>query len=324
MHGYTAAELIGRPIQDVFAPETHLEFPEQLRIAYEKGHHVFESKHLRKDGSVFPVLIDTSVIKDQEGNILYQAANVRDITERKQAEQALRESRTRLQELSKRLVEVQEEERRAIARELHDSVGQSLSALNLNLVMIRDQLLPDSVERVGARLDDSMQLAKEAVGLVRNVMTDLRPAVLDDYGLEAAMNSYIDLFRSRYNIRVRFNHSKTPLPRQSPSREMTLLRISQEALTNIARHARADQVNISLGLAENAIRLEVEDNGVGIPSSEQASRPGSHGLKIMHERAEAFDGTLRVESVSGKGTRVEASIPIENGDQAEIQKERRL
>jgi len=324
MHGYTAAELIGRPIQDVFAPETHLEFPEQLRIAYEKGHHVFESKHLRKDGSVFPVLIDTSVIKDQEGNILYQAANVRDITERKQAEQALRESRTRLQELSKRLVEVQEEERRAIARELHDSVGQSLSALNLNLVMIRDQLLPDSVERVGARLDDSMQLAKEAVGLVRNVMTDLRPAVLDDYGLEAAMNSYIDLFRSRYNIRVRFNHSETPLPRQSPSREMTLLRISQEALTNIARHARADQVNISLGLAENAIRLEVEDNGVGIPSSEQASRPGSHGLKIMRERAEAFDGTLRVESVSGKGTKVEASIPIENGDQAEIQKERRL
>jgi len=324
MHGYTAAELVGRPVKDVFAPETHTEFPKQLRTAYEKGHHVFESKHLRKDGRVFPVLIDTSVIKDQDGNILYRAANVQDITERKQAEEALQESRARLQELSKRLVEVQEEERRAIARELHDSVGQSLSALNLNLVIVRDQLSADSAQRVGARLDDSMQLAKEAVALVRNVMTDLRPAVLDDYGLEAAMNSYIDQFVSRYNIRVFFDRSETPLPRQSPSREMTLLRISQEALTNIARHARADQVSISLRLTEDAIRLAVEDNGVGISSWEAASRPGSHGLKIMRERAEAFDGILRVESVPGKGTRVEASIPIENGGQAEIQKERRL
>jgi PAS domain S-box-containing protein len=452
MHGYTAAELVGRPNKDVFAPEAVVEFSEQLRIAHEKGHHVFESKHLRKDGTVFPVLVDTSVVRDPEGNILYRASNVQDMTERKQAEeairtneeklrtlfeivpvgisflnnksqviqinsalekilgmpkekllsgenktrkyiradgtpmpptefastraiaeqetihnveigvvkedgelvwtnvsaapvaiadvgavvvtaditkrkhieQALRKSRARMQELSRRLVDVQEEERRAIARELHDSVGQSLSALNLNLVMIRDQLSGESAQHIGPRLDDSMQLAKEAIALVRNVMTDLRPAVLDDYGLEAALNSYIDQFVTRYNIKVLFKRADTPLPRQSPSREMTLLRISQEALTNIARHARANQVNMSLRLADNAICLTVEDNGVGIPSGEEANRPGSHGLKIMRERAEAFDGILMVESVPGKGTKVEVSIPIENGGQAEVQKERRL
>ena len=126
------------------------------------------------------------MVWDENGNVLYRAVNVQDITERKRVEQELHESREHLQILSRRLVEVQEEERRAIARELHDRVGQTLAALNINLMIMNGQLLEDSKQRIGSRMSDTMRLVAEAIALVRNVMTDLRPAVLDDYGLEAA------------------------------------------------------------------------------------------------------------------------------------------
>jgi two-component system sensor histidine kinase UhpB len=218
-------------------------------------------------------------------------------------------------------VEVQEEERRAIARELHDRVGQTLAALNINLIIMNGQLLEDSKQRIGSRLDDSMHLVAEAIALVRNVMTDLRPAVLDDYGLEAALQSYIDEYKSRYDVKVLLDASDQPIPRLGPSIEMTLLRIGQEALTNIARHAQAGQVSLSLRLVDHSIRLTVQDDGVGIESMQELKRPNSHGLKIMRERAEAFGGSINIESVPGKGTKVEATIPIGNGSQHKNRKE---
>ncbi|HET9591190.1 MAG TPA: PAS domain S-box protein [Anaerolineales bacterium] len=315
MHGYAVEELVGRNIYDIFAPDTHAEVQEQIRIAYERGHHIFESRHLRKDGSVFPVLVDTTVVRDEDGNVLYRAVNVQDITERKRVERELHESRERLQILSRRLVEVQEDERRAIARELHDRVGQTLAALNINLIIMNGQLSADSKELVGSRMDDSLKLVAETISLVRNVMTDLRPAVLDDYGLEAALQSYIDDYKSRYGIQVVLDPSDTPIPRLDPGLEMTLLRIGQEALTNVARHANAGQVRVSLNLIDHSIRLMVQDDGVGMDSPQGASSLKSHGLKIMRERAEAFGGTVTLESAPGKGTKVETRIPIRSGAQ---------
>ena len=244
-----------------------------------------------------------------------------EISERKRVEQALSESRKRLQILSRRLVEVQEEERRAIARELHDRVGQTLSALNINLIIVRDQLTPDSIERVGPRLDDSMHLMGETITLVRDVMSNLRPAVLDDYGLEAALQSHVDEFMFRYNIKVKLEKSDHPISRLGSSVEMTFLRIAQEALINIARHAHASQVTLSLRQEDHAIRMIIEDNGSGIESLQDANRPGSHGLTIMRERAEAFGGSLNVRSAAGKGTKVEVSIPVEKGGETQVQKE---
>jgi PAS domain S-box-containing protein len=321
MHGYSPEELLGRSIYEVYAPDAHAHARKQIRIAYERGHHIYESRHARKDGSIFPVLIDTTVVRDQEGNVLYRAVNAQDITERKRVEQELNESRERLQVLSRRLVEVQEDERRAIARELHDRVGQTLAALNINLIIMNGQLLEDSKERIGSRLEDSLHLVAETIALVRNVMTDLRPAVLDDYGLEAALQSYIDEYQSRYAIGVFFHPSDTPIPRLDPGLEMTLLRIAQEALTNIFRHAQAKQVHVSLQLAEQAVHLTVQDDGIGIQSMEEAHHLKSHGLKIMQERAQAFGGSVNIESEPGKGTKVEARIPIESGGHDQVQKE---
>jgi PAS domain S-box-containing protein len=300
----------------------------------------------RQDGIRRNVIAHPLPIKNERGEIVEAINCLYDITERKQAEEALQllnlqlesrvvmrtaelqeantalqESQRRLQILSQRLVEVQEEERRAIARELHDRVGQSLSALNINMIIMRDQLLPDSLERVASRLNDSMHLVGETITLVRDVMSNLRPAVLDDYGLEAALQSYVDEYMFRYGIKVVLEKSAQPIPRLGPSIEMTFLRIAQEALMNIARHANASQVNLALWQERDSVCMTVQDNGSGIVSWQEANRPGSHGLTIMRERAEAFGGNLKVGSVPGRGTKVEMSIPIGKGSQNDVQKE---
>jgi PAS domain S-box-containing protein len=245
-----------------------------------------------------------------------------DVTDRKRAERALQESHRRLRMLSQRLVEVQEEERRALARELHDRVGQTLAALNINLIIINSQLLGEAAEQIGTRLNDSMKLVAETIALVRDVMTDLRPSVLDDYGLEAAVESHLAQFISRYNISAKFEKPNQPLPRLGPSIEMTFLRIAQEALMNIARHAQATAVKLSLRQEEEMVSLTIQDNGIGIESWQEANRPGSHGLTIMRERAEAFGGNLRVKSVHGQGTTVEVNIPF-NGDDPIVSQEKK-
>lgn len=261
--------------------------------------------------------VQNRTIRLQESN----QSLLNEIAERQKAEEALHESHKHLQILSQRLVEVQEEERRAIARELHDRVGQSLSALNINLVILDNQISNYATEQTRTRLNDSMQLTAETITLVRDVMSNLRPAVLDDYGLEAALQSYMDQFKSRYRIKILFEKPDQPIPRLGSSIEMTFLRIAQEALLNIARHARADQVTLSLWPEDNAVRLIVQDNGTGIESWEEANRPGSHGMIIMRERADAVGGNLRVLSVPGKGTKVEVSIPVENGGRHKIPEE---
>jgi PAS domain S-box-containing protein len=234
-----------------------------------------------------------------------------DITDNKRAEQALQESHARLRILSQRLVEVQEDERRALARELHDRVGQTLAALNINLIIVNSQLSPDVAEQIGTRLNDSMKLVAETIALVRDVMTDLRPAVLDDYGLEAALESHLSQFISRFDITAKFEKPEQRIPRLGASVEMTFLRIAQEALMNIARHAQATQVHLSLWQQEDAVYMAIQDNGTGIQSWQEANRPGSHGLTIMRERAEAFGGTLHVKSVPGQGTKIAVSIPLQ-------------
>jgi signal transduction histidine kinase len=311
-----------------------------------------EKRYIRKDGSIIWIHKSVSAIRNASGRVQSLIAVVIDITKHKQTEQALQQlnleledmvqsrtlrlrsvnqslrqeiaeririedelslSRDRLRELSRRLVEVQEEERRAIARELHDRAGQTLSALNINLIIMNQLLLEDSKQRIGSRLDDSMKLTSDAIALIRNVMSDLRPAVLDDYGLEAALKAYLEEYKSRYDIQAELHGPQNPLPRFEPGIAMTVLRIVQEALTNVVRHAQATQVQVSIRLVEDRIQLAIQDNGIGIGNEQGSSRPDSHGLKIMRERAEAVGGTLKVSSSPGKGTRIEASIPIQSG-----------
>ena len=155
-------------------------------------------------------------------------------------------------------------------------------------------------------------------------MSNLRPTTLDDYGLESALQAYIHEFQTRYGIPVQFEKQTPPIRGLDSSIEVTLLRISQEALTNIARHAQASQAILSLRLDEKQICLTIEDNGTGIPSREEAKRPRSHGLKIMQERAEALEGTLNVQSTPEKGTKIEVLIPLPPREPSTISQEQSI
>ena len=349
MVGYTSAELVleGKTCWDLTHPDD-LEENKRLfgRMISEGIPFQMERRLIRQDGSIIWANVSVSPIMDAAGKPISAVGVEVDITARKEAEaslrqlnlelesrvqtrtaelqtmnQALHENRKRLQNLSQRLVQVQEEERRSLARELHDRVGQSLIALNLNLAIIQSELSKGYTEPLATRLSDSIQLVTEVITLVRDVMSNLRPTILDDYGLESALQTYINEFQNRYGIPVQFGKQTPPLPRLDSSIEITLLRISQEALTNIARHSQASQAALFLHLDEKQVQLTIEDNGTGIPSPEGAKRPRSHGLKIMQERAEALEGNFTITSAPGKGTRIEVRIPLPPGERATMSQE---
>jgi PAS domain S-box-containing protein len=349
MVGYTSSELVleGKTCWDLTHPDD-VEENKRLfaRMITEGIPFQMERRLIRQDGSTLWSTVSVSPVMDASGTPVSAVGVEVDITARKEAEeslrrlnlelesrvetrtaellnanQALQENRRRLQVLSQRLVQVQEEERRSLARELHDRVGQSLMALKLNLTIIQGEISKGYTEQIGTRLADSIQLVAEVIRLVRDVMSNLRPTILDDYGLESALQAYVNEFQTRYGVSVQFERRIPPFPRLESSIEITLLRISQEALTNIARHAQATQVVLSLRLDEKQVYLTIEDNGIGIPVLEGVKRPRSHGLKIMQERAEALEGTFRILSTPGKGTKIEVIIPLPPGERYTISQE---
>lgn len=218
---------------------------------------------------------------------------------------SLTEQRERLRALAIRLAEVEEEERRRLARELHDRVGQSLTALGINLNLLYSQLPAETAARMRARLADCLTLVEETTGHIRDVMGELRPAVLDDYGLLAALHWYGQRFSQRTSLAVAVQGEELT-PRLPPAVETALFRIAQEALTNVARHAQASQVTVTLEHVDGGIRLVIADDGVGFDPA--VRRRGGWGLMTMRERAEAVGGRLRLDSAPGKGTRVVVEV----------------
>jgi PAS domain S-box-containing protein len=348
MLGYAEADLNGESIWKYVHPDDIEEGRRLFDRLKEKGKPFQqESRFICKDGTTLWVNVSAAPILDEVDMPQSAVFVVVDINERKLAEEALQqlnlqlesrveqrtaelqaanwalfESRRRLQILSQRLVEVQEEERRAIARELHDRVGQTLTALNLNLTIVNDQLMHQTALPVTDRLSDSIRLVTDMIAIVRDVMSDLRPVVLDEYGVEAALQAYVSKYQSRYGIEVEFARSSQPIPRLGAGLEMTILRIAQEALLNVARHAQAKHVALSMQWEEDGVVLTIEDNGVGIPTSRDLNQREGHGMMLMRERAEAVGGTLKVASMPAKGTRIEAFLPFRN-DKEKIEKEHR-
>ncbi|MCC6195482.1 MAG: PAS domain S-box protein [Burkholderiales bacterium] len=243
-----------------------------------------------------------------EGSVLRYRVTLLDVTRRKQAEEQASRYAQRLKGMSRRAVEVQEDERRALGHELHDRVGQNLAALNINLSIMKGALGPATAASVRSRLDDSLHLVERTIESMRGVMTELRPAVLDDYGLAAMLRWYAAEFGRRTRLIVAVV-GRDPAPRLAPAVELTLFRIVQESLANVARHAGAQHVWVRLAPEADRFCLSVIDDGCGfdLAACEQADHP-AWGLMIMRERAEAADGQLRVESAPGQGTRVVVEV----------------
>jgi signal transduction histidine kinase len=206
---------------------------------------------------------------------------------------------------SRRLVEVQEAERRHLANELHDLVGQKLTALNISLNIVKMASAASASGQVGARLEDSLKLVEETMESIRNVMMELRPAVLDDYGLTAVLRWYVERFIERTGIATAVIEQGSP--RRLPlAAEETLFRIAQEALGNVAKYARAGRVTVTLHTTSGTSRLTIADDGCGFDPSACHPPAKGHGwgLMIMRERAAAIGAELTVDSAPGRGTRI--------------------
>jgi signal transduction histidine kinase/CHASE1-domain containing sensor protein len=236
---------------------------------------------------------------------------IMDITQRKLAEEELKHSAGQLQALSRRLVDIQEFERRRFSRELHDLVGQNLTALSINLDILRTQLENGMSEALQMRLADSATLLESTTGAIENVMSELRPPMLDDYGLLPALQWYGNDFARRTGIEVKIEGDERT-ERLVPEREIALFRITQEALNNVAKHARAHRVDIKLDRFNGHYVMSVADDGIGFESgsgSKARRRPGL-GMVTMRERTQAIGGAFEVEAMSGRGTRVTIRIPV--------------
>ncbi len=231
-----------------------------------------------------------------------------EIGERKRAEDRLKASREQLRNLSTHLQSVREEERRGVAREIHDELGQALTTLKLDLSLLRDEVGPDAAE-ANRRIADMVQICNATIKSVKRLITELRPRLLDDLGLTAAIEWQSDEFQRRTGIICK----TSILPNEillDPERSTAIFRIFQETLTNIARHSGATRVDVLLRKVGENVTLEVSDNGCGI-SEEQIRDSRSFGLIGMRERAKYFGGALAMKGNPGSGTVVTVTLEAE-------------
>ncbi len=256
-----------------------------------------DERIVRPDGRVRQLRSHGEVVRDAGGRPIKMVGACIDITEQKASEAALRA-------LTRRLVEAEENERRRIARELHDRVGQNLSALNINLDIVAGSLKDDALKR---RLDDSLKLVDGTLQSIENVMADLRPALLDEYGLAAALGWYGEEYAQRTGIRVGVEGREAGRELR-PEIAVALFRIAQEALNNAAKHSSAKRIRVCLEERGSELELCIIDDGRGFDPA-QAPR-GRWGMTTMRERAQAAGGRLSVDSSPGNGTCVRATVPL--------------
>jgi PAS domain S-box-containing protein len=236
---------------------------------------------------------------------VYIVAN--DITGKVKVEQELKHSHKQLRELSSHLENIREEERKHISREIHDELGQQLTLLKLDLLQMSKKLKPEEQEMI-EKMKQADQLLLETMRSVRKIATQLRPSILDNLGLVSALEWQSREFEKNFGIRCIFE-SLLEEPDFSTKQSNALFRIYQEALTNIARHAGATQVDAVLSQEEASIVLEIRDNGKGFRMEDMPDKK-TLGLSGMRERALMIDGDFQMESAPGKGTYIQISIPI--------------
>lgn len=274
---------------------------------YEKKPYSIDHRIVLPDGAVRVVHEQAETTFDEDGKPVRMFGTVQDITDRKRAEEELKKSYEQLRNLSAHLQSVREEERTKIAREIHDELGQALTALKIDISMVVNKLYPDHkllVEKTGSiieRIDETIQA-------VKRICTELRPAILDHFGLSAAIEWHAGQFERVTGVKsdISFEPKEIIIDKDLST---AVFRILQEALTNVARHAVATDVKVNLRLKDGKIILEVRDNGKGI-TEKQISDPESFGLLGIKERANFLGGHVKISSAKNKGTTITVSIPL--------------
>ena len=307
--GFSNTELVNRKTPYPWWTEEKYEKTiKDFEEAMSKGAEGLEELFQRKNGERFWVEINSMPIR-RNGELDHYLSNWVDITERKKAEEELRHYSERLRVMAMQLSAAEDNERRRLAQELHDRVGQNLTALSINLSMVRTQLPEEAVAPVSPTLDDSQSIVEQTAAIIRDVMSNLQPPVLEEYGLMAALRWYADRFASRTGISVTVQ-GEDPSPRLNTSAENSLLRIAQETLTNVAKHSQATQVTVTLVAETKTVRLVVTDDGIGFNTEDViiSDVQKGWGLTTMSERAKSLGGSFDIESRPGHGTRVVVEI----------------
>lgn len=306
--GYTAEEAIGRHTSFLYAPEDR-EVPERDVIGplKEKGIHEVQVWAVCKSGERRRFNLSLALLRDDTGIPIGMVGYALDVTDRYLGEQALVESERQLRELTARLQSLREEERRRIAGEIHDDLGQSLTALKMNLAWVSGRLQGSNQEQVMRRIEEMNTLIDTTLASVRRIASELRPTVLDELGLNAAIDLQVKDVERLTNLKTEFWSSVDDSDLDLSGCSTPIFRICQEALTNVVRHARATRVGVSLTDGPDGhLILEVRDDGIGIGPS----RTDSLGLVSMKERAIGCGGQLEIQSDPGHGTIVRARIPV--------------
>lgn len=308
--GYNAAEAIGRNCRFLQGAETDEESVRAMREAIENGV-AFRGlvQNYRKDGSLFCNALSITPMRDDDGEVTHFLGSLNDVST----------SREQLRALAAHATRAREAERTSIAREIHDELGQALTSLKIDLSWLDNRLKGWFAEHQAAGVEAAfgdelhqraramIALTEDTIHTVRRIATQLRPSLLDDLGLEAAAEWQVKDFAARTGIVCKF---KSTLGDQelSPAIATAGFRILQEALTNVARHAQANQVRVRLDRHSDELRLEVRDNGQGI-QPKTLGNVRSLGLLGMRERALGLGGTVEVGLNKGKGTCVAAHLP---------------
>ena len=339
MLGYAAAEVMNKitpaDISDpqeliARAQELSVEFGTKIAPGFEalvfkasRGiEDIYELTKIRKDGSRFPALVSVTALRDAQDAIIGYLLIGTDNTARKQIEaeqkllsQQLRDhehivlQKEQLRALAERLQWVREEDRKRVARDLHDQIGQILTAIKMDLTWVTRHLPVSEVE-VLARLTESIQSINDGVKAVRAICSGLRPGVLDDLGLAAAIEWQASEFASRNGVSCQVSVPPIDL-HMDGDRATAAFRIFQECLTNVIRHAQAKSVHVSLCQEDENILLIVEDDGVGFCQSDLSNSLGSLGLLGMKERAQFCGGDVQISSSPGNGTTVTVRVPVD-------------
>jgi PAS domain S-box-containing protein len=311
--GYSREEFLSLTVPEIAPIVTAPTFRQYVAELQKVGGMTLETVHRRKNGSTFPIEVNCHLARlDRE----YLLAIVRDISERKRAEgertdllRDLKTANTMLGRLSHQLMQVQETERQQLARDLHDEIGQALTAVMINLQSLSQRQDPAGQ---APEMRDSLSIVQSLVQHVRDLCLDLRPSILDDLGLIPALRWYVTRQAARAGWALDFQ-TDDEIPALPESVQVACFRIAQEALTNVMRHAGAQRVSVSLRRSADRLDLEIRDDGVGIDLDRRrttAGHAGGLGLIGMQERARFAGGEWTIESTPGHGTTVRARLPI--------------
>jgi PAS domain S-box-containing protein len=307
MIGLSREDVIGKKCYDVFSGTAcHGDKCPMYRILAGEERIEYDETKTCRDGKTIPCIVTAIPFRNENGQLIGIVEDFKDISDRKQAEEDLRKSHAQLRELSSHMEVVREEERRKMAREIHDELGQALTVLKMDISWLSHHLTDDK-NQIENKLDELSGRIDATIHTVQRLSSELRPGMLDDLGISAAIEWQANQIRDRTNITFDIVSTPEDITLDATS-SITFFRIFQETLTNIVRHSGATQVEVNLNQDEKNTTMTVSDNGKGI-SRQQVSDPTSLGLIGIRERVSNIDGLFKLSSESGKGTTIFISIP---------------